>query len=553
MARSGGVSANQAAQLVEEGELVRELRVQRRVGQVAAGRDVEVVDDGPGGQPRRHMTGIAARAEVAMGGPRAAGARGWRRRCSPSRRGRRRGGSRGRRSGVERQQLDRRLGLLEAQQVRRLLAQEALDEVGAQAQRVDVPGGDAEGHARASYRRRRRPQPRKRGPCPRRPDAPSGERWPFRSRSPTRPPFPVRSPPRPTSSSSAAASSASAPRSFSAAAASPSCWSRRAASPPSSPRATGAGVRQQGRDPAELPLMVEARRLWQQLAAEIAAATGADIGLVEGGVAYLARGARDMAAFADWLPHATALGIDTRLLDAARGGRAPPRRVAALRRRPGHALRHARRALGRRARPRRARRPRGRDHRRGLRRPPPRPRRRPGHRGRHRGRPRRRLVRRPRRRRLVGAVPACPWRRPAAALGPRHRRRDRAAARGVERRCRRRPHRLPPAAGRRLHHRRRRVARPLHRARRLPRAAEVPARSSAPIPSAPASASPRPPAGPTPGARREPGRPTPRAPSSGCASSPRRPMPPLSSAPAAASRRCIQGSARCASAPPGPA
>ena len=75
-------------------------------------------------------------------------------------------------------------------------------------------------------------------------------------------------------------------------------------------------IRQQGRDPAELPLMVEARRLWQQLAAEIAAATGADIGLVEGGVAYLARGARDMAAFAAWLPHATALGIDTRLLDA---------------------------------------------------------------------------------------------------------------------------------------------------------------------------------------------------------------------------------------------
>jgi glycine/D-amino acid oxidase-like deaminating enzyme len=71
-------------------------------------------------------------------------------------------------------------------------------------------------------------------------------------------------------------------------------------------------IRQQGRDPAELPIMVEARRLWQDLAA----ATGEDIGLVEGGVAYLARGGRDMAAFADWLPHATALGIDTRLLDA---------------------------------------------------------------------------------------------------------------------------------------------------------------------------------------------------------------------------------------------
>lgn len=70
-------------------------------------------------------------------------------------------------------------------------------------------------------------------------------------------------------------------------------------------------IRQQGRDPDELPIMIEARRLWQALAAE----TGEDIGLVEGGVAYLARGRRDMAAFAGWMPHAEAHGLDTRLLD----------------------------------------------------------------------------------------------------------------------------------------------------------------------------------------------------------------------------------------------
>ena len=58
--------------------------------------------------------------------------------------------------------------------------------------------------------------------------------------------------------------------------------------------------------------MVEFRRLWQQLAAE----AGEDIGLTQGGVAYLARGPRDMQAFAEWLPNAAAHGLDTRLLDA---------------------------------------------------------------------------------------------------------------------------------------------------------------------------------------------------------------------------------------------
>ena len=71
-------------------------------------------------------------------------------------------------------------------------------------------------------------------------------------------------------------------------------------------------IRQQGRDRDELPIMVESRRLWQQLAAE----AGEDIGLTQGGVAYLARGPRDMQAFAEWLPNAAAHGLDTRLLDA---------------------------------------------------------------------------------------------------------------------------------------------------------------------------------------------------------------------------------------------
>ncbi|MDW4496927.1 FAD-binding oxidoreductase [Sulfitobacter sp. D35] len=69
-------------------------------------------------------------------------------------------------------------------------------------------------------------------------------------------------------------------------------------------------IRQQGRDPDELPIMVEANRLWRELARE----TNVDIGLVRGGVTYLAATAAEMARYEAWLPHARANGVDTRLL-----------------------------------------------------------------------------------------------------------------------------------------------------------------------------------------------------------------------------------------------
>lgn len=72
-------------------------------------------------------------------------------------------------------------------------------------------------------------------------------------------------------------------------------------------------IRAQGRDPAELPIVLEAQRMWQQIAATI----GEDIGLRQGGVAYLARHAADLAGFEAWLPHARAVGLDTRLLTRA--------------------------------------------------------------------------------------------------------------------------------------------------------------------------------------------------------------------------------------------
>ncbi|WP_380058770.1 NAD(P)/FAD-dependent oxidoreductase (plasmid) [Falsihalocynthiibacter sp. SS001] len=70
-------------------------------------------------------------------------------------------------------------------------------------------------------------------------------------------------------------------------------------------------IRQQGRDEAELPIMIESRRRWQDIAAQ----TKADIGLTQGGVTYLARNDKDMQEFADWVKIAQNHGVDTVLFD----------------------------------------------------------------------------------------------------------------------------------------------------------------------------------------------------------------------------------------------
>lgn len=72
-------------------------------------------------------------------------------------------------------------------------------------------------------------------------------------------------------------------------------------------------IRAQGRDPAELPLMMEARRIWAELAGRL----GPALGFRVAGVTYLARSGADLARFHDWLPHARAHGLDTRMLSAA--------------------------------------------------------------------------------------------------------------------------------------------------------------------------------------------------------------------------------------------
>jgi glycine/D-amino acid oxidase-like deaminating enzyme len=72
-------------------------------------------------------------------------------------------------------------------------------------------------------------------------------------------------------------------------------------------------IRKQGRDPRELPAIILALRLWE----ELAAALPEDIGWQRGGIAYLAETEAELARHAAWLPHAQAHQLDTRLFSPA--------------------------------------------------------------------------------------------------------------------------------------------------------------------------------------------------------------------------------------------
>jgi glycine/D-amino acid oxidase-like deaminating enzyme len=71
-------------------------------------------------------------------------------------------------------------------------------------------------------------------------------------------------------------------------------------------------VRQQGRSPIELPLMMRSLRLWTELAATL----GEDIGFRQGGSLYLAEDAAQCAELEQWLAVAREHGLDTRMLSA---------------------------------------------------------------------------------------------------------------------------------------------------------------------------------------------------------------------------------------------
>ncbi|MCG3266527.1 FAD-binding oxidoreductase [Yoonia sp. I 8.24] len=69
-------------------------------------------------------------------------------------------------------------------------------------------------------------------------------------------------------------------------------------------------VRVQGRDPAEIPIMQESATMWRDMNDAI----GAEIGLRQGGVSFLAKTKEDLDRYASWLPDAKANGVDTRVV-----------------------------------------------------------------------------------------------------------------------------------------------------------------------------------------------------------------------------------------------
>jgi glycine/D-amino acid oxidase-like deaminating enzyme len=70
-------------------------------------------------------------------------------------------------------------------------------------------------------------------------------------------------------------------------------------------------VRQQGRSPVELPLMMRSLQWWLDLLPELG-----DIGFAQGGSLYLAEDDAQLAELEEWLGVARQHGLDTRVLDA---------------------------------------------------------------------------------------------------------------------------------------------------------------------------------------------------------------------------------------------
>jgi glycine/D-amino acid oxidase-like deaminating enzyme len=72
-------------------------------------------------------------------------------------------------------------------------------------------------------------------------------------------------------------------------------------------------IRQQGRDPAELPIMMESNRLWRGLVAE----TGEkDLAFTESGCLYVAQDAQALAKYEEWHAVAVEHQLGTRMLSA---------------------------------------------------------------------------------------------------------------------------------------------------------------------------------------------------------------------------------------------
>jgi len=72
-------------------------------------------------------------------------------------------------------------------------------------------------------------------------------------------------------------------------------------------------VRIQGRDPREVPMMLESLRIWESLKDEIKE----DVGFTRGGCFFTASSAKELRSFEEWVEVARDYEIDTRLMDAS--------------------------------------------------------------------------------------------------------------------------------------------------------------------------------------------------------------------------------------------
>jgi len=70
-------------------------------------------------------------------------------------------------------------------------------------------------------------------------------------------------------------------------------------------------VRVQGRDKREMPMAMQAMRIWRGLAEEI----GEDVGYEQGGCIFAARNDKELGAFSKWLDVASEYGVDTRIIE----------------------------------------------------------------------------------------------------------------------------------------------------------------------------------------------------------------------------------------------
>ncbi len=71
-------------------------------------------------------------------------------------------------------------------------------------------------------------------------------------------------------------------------------------------------VRQQGRDPRELPMMIESMRIFRELEDEI----GESVGFEQGGCVFTASSERRLQDYHEWMKTAKDFELDTRVIDA---------------------------------------------------------------------------------------------------------------------------------------------------------------------------------------------------------------------------------------------